>query len=375
MSASGTAFAGRRIVAKFGSNLLTGGGGELDAEVMSDLVRQVAELVRAGAQVAIVTSGAIVAGRNRLGAASKQANIEQRQVLAAIGQSHLVERYDTLLREHGLIAAQALLTRADLADRAGYLNARNTLEGLLAAGVVPVINENDVVADEELRGGAWGENDRLSALVANLLDADLLVLLSDVAGLYDRDPREHPEATLLPEVSDFDRALGFAGLPGDRGRGGMRAKLEAARLASGSGTTVVIAAGQAPDALLRVARGEALGTRFPARASRLESRKRWLLSGLAPAGGIVVDDGAAGAVRRNGRSLLAAGIVEVEGTFSRGDIVEVRDRSGGRVAVGISNYNAADIERIQGERSDRIAGILGYEYGDEVIHRNNLALP
>ena len=365
---------GRRIVVKFGTKLLTGGGTRLDAHVMADLVRQVATLVKAGAGVAVVTSGAVAAGRDRLGPTPKQSNIEQRQVLAAIGQSHLMERYDSLLRAHGLIAAQALLTRADLADRAGYLNARNTVVELLRAGVVPVINENDVVADEELRGGVFGENDSLSALVANLLDADLLVLLSDVAGLYDRDPRTSADATLIPEVSVAAPTAGSSGPADEYGRGGMHAKVEAALLAAGSGATVVIADGQERDALLRLARGETLGTRFPARANRIESRKRWLLSGLASAGRVVVDDGAVGALRRTGRSLLAAGIVGVSGGFARGDVVEVRDGEGGQVAVGLSNYDAADIERIRGQRSDRIEVILGYVYGVEVIHRNNLAL-
>ena len=374
MTTTSESLAGRRIVAKFGTNLLTGGGERLDDAIMADLVRQVAALVAAGAQVAVVTSGAVAAGRDRLGARSTPPSIQQRQVLAAVGQSHLMERYDSLLRQHGLIAAQALLTRADLSDRAGYLNARNTLVGLLRAGVVPLINENDVVADEELRGGAFGENDRLSALVANLLDADLLVLLSDVAGLYDRDPRSDPAAQLIAEVPDAAAAVRYAAPASGRGRGGMRAKVEAAALAVSAGTTVVIAHGQEPDALLRVARGEPLGSRFPPRASRLESRKRWLLAGLAAVGAIVVDEGVVGALVRNGRSLLAAGIVTVEGDFARGDIVEVRAAQARPLAVGISNYPAADIDRIRGRRSDRIAEILGYHYGDEVIHRDNLAL-
>lgn len=365
----------RRIVAKFGTNLLTGGGASLDAAIMADLVRQVATLVRNGAQVAVVTSGAVAAGRDRLGAPTLSGDIEERQVLAAVGQSHLMERYDTLLREHGLVAAQALLTRADLGERGGYLNARNTIDALLRLGVVPIINENDVVADEELRGGAFGENDSLSALVANLIDADLLVLLSDVAGLYRSDPRGDPAAQLIGEVQDLDAAARCAGPPGRHGRGGMRAKVEAARLATSTGTTVVIAHGREPDALLRIAQEEALGTRFPARASHRESRKRWLLSGLSPAAGrLMVDAGAVAALNGRGRSLLPAGIVAVEGTFARGDIVEVCEQSGARVAVGMSNYAAADIERIQGQRSNRIAAILGYQYGAEVIHRNNLAL-
>ena len=367
----------QRIVVKFGTNLLTNGSDRLDAEVMAALVGQVAKLRSDGVELAIVTSGAVAAGRSRLGSQDQPHDIEERQVLAAIGQGHLMERYDALLREQGCIAAQALLTRADLADRAGYLNARNTLDRLLRVGVVPVINENDVVADEELRGGAFGENDSLSALVANLIDADLLVLLSDVGGLYDKDPREHDDAALIPEVQSAEDSFAYAAPQrgSGRGRGGMRAKLEAAALAAGSGTSVVIASGHESDALLRLARGEGLGTRFLAQGSRKESRKRWLLSGLAHSGAIVVDAGAVKALRDQGRSLLPAGITSVRGSFARGDSVELRGPDDERVAVGISNYDAADVERLRGLRSDRIAETLGYDYGEEVIHRNNMALP
>ena len=371
----------QRVVVKFGTRLLCGGGEQLDHVIMADLIDQVATLHRGGAQVAIVSSGAVAAGRARVGAAPTR-DIQRRQVLAAIGQGQLIERYDRLLREHGLIAAQALLTRADLADRAGYLNARNTLEGLLAAGgtdrgargVIPIINENDVVAHEELRGGAFGENDSLSALVANLLDADLLVMLSDVAGLYDRDPASYPEARLIavaePGAAQQAQTTGAAG----QGRGGMRAKVEAATRATAAGTTVVIAHGEEPQALVRIARGESLGTRVPARATRLESRKRGRLSAVSTTGEITVDAGAVEALRRQGRSLLPAGIVAVRGPFERGDIVEVRDPDGARLGVGISDYTSDDVERIRGRRSSEITTTLGYAYGDEVIHRNNLAL-
>ncbi len=365
---------GRRIVAKLGSNLLTGGSSRLDPDVMADLVRQVAALAQAGAQVAVVSSGAVAAGRARLNAAIEQRDIPHRQVLAAIGQAHLIERYDTLLRGHGLTAAQALLTRADLTDRAGYLNARNTLTALLELGVIPVINENDVVADEELRGGAFGENDSLSALVANLIDADLLVLLSDVDGLYHSDPGTDPQAVPIAEVTSYEEARRAAGGAGRLGRGGMRAKVEAAHRATSAGTTVIIVGGRTPDALLRIARGETLGTRFPARVSWRESRKRWLLSGLASGGRLVVDAGAAQALRERGRSLLPAGVQAVAGTFARGEVVEVVAPDGSRVAVGISNYDAADVEKVRGRRSAEISGVLGYEYGEEIIHRNNLAL-
>ena len=364
-----------RIVAKFGSKLLTSGGGQLDGAVLADLVRQVSTLVAGGSQVAVVTSGAVAGGRDRGANPELERDISDRQVLAAIGQSRLVERYDTLLQEHGLMAAQALLTRADLSQRNGYLNARNTIYALLQLGVVPIINENDVVADEELRGGAFGENDSLSALVANLIDADLLVMLSDVGGLYRSDPRSDPAAELIREVADVDAVAAHAGPPGRGGRGGMRAKVEAARLATGTGTTVVIANGREADALLRIASGESLGTRFAPGASRTESRKRWMLSGLGSGGGrLVVDEGAVQALRRTGRSLLPAGVVSVEGAFERGDTVAVEDGAGERLAVGICNYGAEEVARILGQRSDRIEELLGYRYGDEVIHRDNLVI-
>ena len=283
----------QRVIAKFGTNLLTAGGDRLDALVLEDLVRQVAELRAGSAEVAIVTSGAVAAGRARVGARSDQTSIGQRQALAAIGQAHLVERYDQLLQRHDLTAAQALITRADVAERLGYLNVRNTLLRLLRFGVVPIINENDVVADEELRGGSFGENDALSALVANLIDADLLILLSDVDGVYDRDPRIHADATLLRELPRPGDMLAIAGAVGERGRGGMRAKLEAAQLAASSGTTVVIANGREPDAIVRIAGGEQIGTCVPAAASVRESRKRWLLAGLGDGGALVLDAGAA----------------------------------------------------------------------------------
>ena len=364
----------RRVIAKFGTNLLTGGGERLDPSVLEDLVRQVAALRRSSTEVAVVTSGAVAAGRARVGARSGQTSIGQRQALAAIGQAHLVERYDHLLQRHDLTAAQALITRADVAERVGYLNVRNTLLRLLRFGVVPVINENDVVADEELRGGAFGENDALSALVANLIDADLLILLSDVDGVYDRDPRRHADAVLLSELARPAELIESAGAVGERGRGGMRAKLAAAQLAASSGAAVVIANGREPDALLRIARGERIGTWVPAAADVRESRKRWLLAGLGEGGALSLDAGAARAIREQGRRLLPAGIAAVHGSFERGDIVGLQQLSGARIGAGLSNYSAADIERIRGQRSSTIEATLGYDFGAEVVHRNNLAI-
>lgn len=364
----------QRIIAKLGTNLLTGGGERIDQVVLEDIVRQIAALRSAGVEVAVVTSGAVAAGRARVGARADQSSIGQRQALAAIGQAHLVERYDQLLQRHGLTAAQALITRVDVAERVGYLNVRNTLLRLLRFGVVPIINENDVVADDELRAGAFGENDALSALVANLIDAQLLVLLSDVDGVYDRDPRAHADARLLREIQRPGEMLEIAGAAGARGRGGMRAKLEAAQLAASSGAAVVIANGREPDGLLRIVRGERIGTWVPAAADVRESRKRWLLAGLGDGGALRLDEGAARAIRRQGRSLLPAGVVAVEGDFERGEIVALRGPGGEQIAVGLSNYAAADVERIRGRRSGEIASVLGYDFGAEVVHRNNLAL-
>ena len=364
----------QRIIAKLGTNLLTGGGDRIDPVVLEDIVRQIAELRSAGVEVAVVTSGAVAAGRARVGVRADDSSIGQRQALAAIGQAHLVGRYDQLLQRYDLTAAQALVTRVDVAERVGYLNVRNTLLRLLRFGVVPIINENDVVADDELRGGAFGENDALSALVANLIDAQLLILLSDVDGVYDRDPRRHSNARLLPEINRPGELLALAGPIGARGRGGMRAKLEAAQRAASSGATVVIANGREPDGLLRIVRGERIGTWIPATADVRESRKRWLLAGLGEGGALSLDAGAARAIRRHGRSLLPAGVVAVHGRFNRGDIIALRDPHGEQIAVGLSNYAAADVERIRGRRSTEIAPILGYDFGAEVVHRNNLAL-
>ena len=379
MTAGPTRRATRRVVVKFGTSLLTAGGDNLDPAAMDDLVRQIAEVRRGGAQIAVVTSGAVAAGRARVGGGAKIRSIAARQALAAIGQAHLVERYDTLLRRRGLTAAQALITRADLTERRGYLNVRNTLLRLLEFGVVPIINENDVVADEELRGGAFGENDGLAALAANLIDADLLILLSDVDGLFDRDPRRHPAARLIAEIADFPAALAAADEAADRvaafrGRGSMRAKVEAARRAAEAGCEAVIANGRLPDAIIRIARGERPGTSVPALRSHVESRKRWLLSGVAQNGALHLDDGAVRALTRQGRSLLPAGVTSAAGVFERGDAVVLAAAGGEQIGVGISNYSAAEVERIRGRKSSEIEAVLGYYYGAEIVHRNNLAL-
>ncbi len=364
----------RRIICKLGTNLLTSGSDRLDPGVLQEVVRQVADLRSEGAQVAVVTSGAVTAGQARVGVTRTRSSVGARQALAAIGQAQLVQRYDSLLQRYGLTAAQALITRGDVAERRGYLNVRNTLLRLLQYGVVPIINENDVVADEELRGGAFGENDALSALIANLIDADLLILLSDVDGVYDRDPRAHDDARLIPMLRNPASMMRAAGDVDERSRGGMRAKLEAARRASAGGTEVVIASGHEPNVISRIAGGERLGTLIPADTTVRDSRERWLLAGLHNGEGIDLDHGAVLALTTQGRSLLPAGITNVRGQFERGDIIQLYGADDIPVAVGISNYSSAETIRIRGKKSSQIADELGYNYGSAVVHRNNLAL-
>ena len=365
----------RRIVVKAGTGVLTRGAGRLDLDVMSDLVGQAARLHESGAEVILVTSGAVAAGRHTLGGVPNRRDVPFRQVLAAVGQSYLMHTYQQLFARHGINVAQALITLKDLADRQGYLNVRNTLLALLELRVVPIMNENDVVAVDDI-GEEFGDNDRISAVVANLVDADLLAVLTDTDGLYTADPRVDSGARLLRRVEKVDTAI--VPLAGSHrnpdARGGMPTKLEAARLVTSSGISMVICNGWEPDVLLRLARGEEVGTLFLPTASRMESRKRWMLSGLSAQGRIVVDEGAAAALRDHNRSLLPAGVQAVQGGFLRGDIVDMVRSDGERIACGIANYSSQDMDQLKGVRSDRIQGILGYHYGQEVVHRNNMVL-
>lgn len=362
----------RRIVAKFGTSLLTAGSDRLDLVAMSRLVGQVARLREAGCEVAIVSSGAQAAGRHVLSRHSGAPDLG-RQALASVGQSHLMQSWDELFEWHDTVVAQVLLTRRDLSDRLGYLNARTTLRDLLDCGAVPVVNENDAVALDEVLASRIGENDSLSAFVANLIDADLLVILTDVDGLYTADPALDPSARLIDEVDAIDERHEDAAGDGP-GRGGMTSKISAARVATQGGAAVVIANGRTPDALVTAAEGTAIGTRFAPATNQLESRKRWILGNAGVSGHLVVDGGAAAALRERGRSLLPAGVKDVEGAFERGEAIEVRDADGKRVAAGITNYASSEVLRIRGLRSDLIAETLGYAYGEEVIHRDNLVL-
>lgn len=366
----------RRIVAKFGTNILTAGSDRLDLEMMASLVGQVARLRRDGLEVVIVTSGGVAAGRERLNAPRRRRDLPYRQVLAAVGQVELMQKYHQLFGWHDLTVGQALLTRRDLVDRDGYLNARNTLLALLEFGVVPIVNENDTVAVDQIAETRIGDNDNLSAFVANLIEADLLAILTNTGGLYTADPHIDQNATLLDRVDRIDAGIEAlaGGAISERAIGGMATKLQAARLATASGVDVVIAGAHEPGVLVRLAHGEPLGTYFPCSADRIESRKRWMLAGLAARGRVVVDTGAVHALRDLGRSLLPAGVVAAEGPFERGDTVTVVTGDGDRVAFGITNYDHLDVERIRGHKSEAIPSILGHTFGSEVVHRNNLVL-
>ena len=372
-----------RIVVKVGTAVLTDSqnGGGLNLPVMADLVRQICHLRnRFNAEVIFVTSGAIAAGRQELRQAGLQLaerDIPSRQALAAIGQGRLIHAYQQMFEIYGVHVAQALLTINDLAERQPYLNVRNTLAALLDMSVVPILNENDVVAVDEI-GEVFGDNDRLSALVANLVDADLLVILTDTDGLYTSDPHRNPDATLVPLVDRVDeRIQAMVGVHRNPwARGGMPTKIEAARLVTSTGIAMVLCSGRADDAILRASRAEPVGTLFRPAGEKLEARKRWMLNRVKDSqwGEIEVDGGAADALLHRHVSLLPAGVRGVRGDFHRGDIVYIVDEPGRHIACGIANYDAQDIARIRGFQSDGIVAILGYHYGQEIVHRNNLVL-
>jgi glutamate 5-kinase len=371
-----TGLAYQRIVVKLGTHLLTGGGSHLNQEVMADLARQIARLHEQGAEIVIVSSGAIAAGRHKLGLNKTIKGIPFKQVLASVGQSRLMNVYEQIFEKHNITVAQALLTKSDISDRAGYLNARNTLLALMELRVIGIVNENDVVSIDEIKEARFGDNDNLSAMVANLVDADMLMILTDIGGLYTADPRIDPAARLVPRVTKIDASIKRMGAntTNKAGTGGMITKIEAAQVATASGVRVVIADGKEPDIIIRLASGEPAGTHFLPTANHLESRQRWMLSGLCTKGKLIIDNGAVLALKKNNRSLLAAGIEKAEGRFGRGDIVAIYDLAGTQIGCGITNYNAGDISIIKGAQSNKIGGLISFDYGPEVVHRNNLAL-
>ena len=363
----------RRIVVKVGSSLVTDEGRGLDAEAIGLWCSQLAQLVQDGREVIMVSSGAIAEGMKRLGWASRPKAIHELQAAAAVGQMGLVQVYESKLRERGIGSAQVLLTHADLADRERYLNARSTLLTLIQLGVVPVINENDTVVNDEIK---FGDNDTLGALVANLVEADLLIILTDQKGLFTADPRKDPLATLVQEAQAGDPALeAMAGGAGSSiGRGGMLTKILAAKRAAGSGASTVIAWGREPDALLRLSRGEPIGTLLVAQTAKNQARKQWIADHLQMRGSVTVDAGAVVKVRDEGKSLLPIGMTSVQGEFSRGDVIAVRDDKGLEIARGLANYTSAEARLICGKSSAEFERLLGYTGEPEMLHRTNLVL-
>lgn len=363
----------KRIVIKLGTSVLTGGGRGLDQPRLIELVRQCAALHHQGHEIIITSSGAVRVGLIQLGFPNLPNSIATKQLFAAVGQPRLMLMWERFFDIYDIHVGQILLTRADVQNRQRYLNARDTFSVLMEHRIIPIVNENDAVATEEIK---VGDNDNLSALVATLTNADLLLMLTDQPGLFTSDPRVDPAAELIPEVRHIDASLRAhaGGTNTGMGVGGMATKLEAANTARHAGTDVVICAGREPDVITRVVAGEPLGTRFPALETRLESRKRWILAGPKPVGRLLVDDGAARALVRHGRSLLPAGLVDVQGGFQRGDTVSVYRSDRVEVARGIVAYGGDDLRRIMGRHSDDIEAVLGYTYGPAAIHRNNMTL-
>lgn len=362
----------RRCVVKIGSALLTNNGEGLDRNAISEWVAQIAALHASKMEVVLVSSGAVAAGMQRLGLRTRPHALHELQAMAAIGQMGLVQIYESEFQRHDLHTAQVLLTHDDLHHRERYLNARSTLRTLLSLGVVPVVNENDTVATEEIR---LGDNDTLAALVANLIEAELLIILTDQAGLFDKDPRRHSDATLVHEGRAGDARLEeMAGGAGTLGRGGMRTKLGAAAKAARSGAATLIASGRERDVLTRLVAGEKVGTYLIAEQGRVAARKQWLAGQMQIRGKLGLDAGAVKVLKESGRSLLPVGVVSVEGDFQRGEIVVCVDPAGREVARGLVNYSAAETLRIKGLPSEKIEAVLGYIDEPELIHRDNMVL-
>jgi glutamate 5-kinase len=363
----------RRIVVKVGSSLVTNEGRGVDAEAIGNWCRQLAALAQDGYEVVMVSSGAIAEGMKRLGWSSRPKELHELQAAAAVGQMGLAQMYETQLSAQGLASAQVLLTHADLADRERYLNARSTLLTLLAHRVLPVINENDTVVTDEIK---FGDNDTLGALVANLVEADVLVILTDQRGLYSADPRKDPQAQFISLAEAGDPSLeAMAGGAGSSiGRGGMLTKILAAKRACRSGASTVIAWGREPDVLLRLTRGEAIGTHLKARTQKLAARKQWMADHLQLRGSVRVDEGAAAKLRDEGKSLLPIGVTTVHGDFHRGEVIAVCASDGTELARGLTNYSAAEARLIARKPSSAFEAVLGYLAEPELIHRDNMIL-
>ena len=363
----------RRIVVKVGSSLVTNEGRGLEEVAIGEWCRQMALLSAQGKEVVMVSSGAIAEGMKRLGWTTRPSEVPALQAAAAVGQMGLAQMYETKLRENGMGSAQVLLTHADLADRERYLNARSTLLTLLQHRVLPVINENDTVVNDEIK---FGDNDTLGALVANLIEADLLVILTDQKGLYTADPRKDPSATFVHEARAGDPALeAMAGGAGSSiGKGGMITKILAAKRAAGSGASTVIAWGREPDALLRLGQGDNMGTLLVAQTAKQQARKQWMADHLQLRGSVTLDAGAAHKVLTEGKSLLPIGMTGVSGDFSRGDVIAIRDAQGAEIARGLANYASAEARLLCRKPSHEYEALLGYTAEPEMVHRDNLIL-
>ncbi len=363
----------RRLVIKIGSALLTNDGSGLDVPALAGWVDQIAELIREGVEIVVVSSGSVAEGMSRLGWRRRPEHLHELQAAAAVGQMGLVQTWEAQFRRHDRHAAQVLLTHDDLSDRRRYLNARSTLRTLLDLGVVPIVNENDTVATDEIR---FGDNDTLGALVTNLIEADGLIILTDQEGLFDEDPRKNPNARLISErqASDPELDVMAGGGAGALGRGGMQTKLRAARLAARSGAFTVIVGGRLPGVISRLRAGESAGTLLLPQQGRMAARKQWLASHLQTRGQIMIDEGAVQVLCQGGRSLLPVGVKSVSGQFRRGEMVSCVDQAGREVARGLINYDADEARAIAGRPSDRIADVLGYVSDEEMIHRDNLVI-
>ncbi|MFO0753418.1 MAG: glutamate 5-kinase [Thermodesulfovibrionales bacterium] len=362
-----------RVVVKIGSNILAEGGGGLNQKRISALAKDISEAAGSGHEVVIVSSGAVAAGMKKLGLKTKPREICLKQAAAAVGQSSLMWAYEKSFEEFGRKVAQILLTREDFSDRARYLNSKNTLATLLSYGILPIINENDTVATDEIK---FGDNDQLAALVSGLIDAERLIILSDVDGLYPSDPKGNAQVRVIPCVDEITPEIeAMAGGAGSAvGTGGMYSKILAAKKAMSYGIKVNVISGKRKGLLLSLLGGEPHGTEFRPRTRSLSSRKGWIAYAIRPKGSLSMDEGAVHAVLKAGKSLLPSGILSVKGAFDTGDAVYCTDSLGRRIAKGIVNYSSLDVERIKGKRTSEIETILGYKYPDEVIHRDNLVV-
>ncbi len=362
----------RRWVIKIGSSLLTNHGQGLDTVAITQWVEQIHQLQQSGVEVVLVSSGAVAAGMSRLGWLTRPDSVHELQAAAAVGQMGLIQAYEQAFQQYGVHTAQILVDHDDLSNRERYLNARSTLKALLRVGVVPVVNENDTVVTEEIR---FGDNDTLAALVANLAEADLLVLMTDQKGMYTSDPRSNSDASLVNNVAASSDALDeMAGSGGALGRGGMITKVRAARLAARSGTHTLIVGGQLDNVLVRMSQGEELGSLLLADQQPQAARKRWLAGQLQSRGELVLDEGAVRVLSQSGRSLLSVGVIASHGEFTRGDMVVCKSTDGREIARGLVNYNHQETEKILGQPSDMIESLLGYKNEEELIHRDNLVL-